>query len=215
MTGPHLVYVADPMCSWCWGFSPVIAGIRARFGDALPIRLVMGGLRPGTTRPLDEAGKATIRGHWEHVRAATGQPFDPAFFAREGFVYDTEPAAMAVVAVRRQGMDLALDYLEALHRAFYAENRDVTDPTALADLAEAAVIARGGFLAALGEEALREETWSDVATAQGAGIRGFPTLLAGAGPGQPYGIVTRGYQPPDRIITTLVTWLAQAAGGEA
>jgi putative protein-disulfide isomerase len=23
----HLVYFADPMCSWCYGFSPVIAAL--------------------------------------------------------------------------------------------------------------------------------------------------------------------------------------------
>jgi len=101
MVGPHLIYFADPMCSWCWGFAPVIEAIRQRFGDALPIRLMMGGLRPGTTKPLDEAGKRTIREHWEHVHEATGQPFDFRFFEREGFIYDTEPASRAVVVVRR------------------------------------------------------------------------------------------------------------------
>nr|MBA3324286.1 DsbA family protein [Paracoccaceae bacterium] len=45
----HLLYVADPMCSWCWGFAPVIADIRAAFRDRLPLHLVMGGLRPGTS----------------------------------------------------------------------------------------------------------------------------------------------------------------------
>ena len=45
MRKPHLVYFADPMCSWCWGFSPVIEAISEQFGTSLPIRLIMGGLR--------------------------------------------------------------------------------------------------------------------------------------------------------------------------
>ncbi|MDB5418474.1 MAG: dithiol-disulfide isomerase, partial [Phenylobacterium sp.] len=28
MDEPHLIYFADPMCSWCYGFSPVIEEIR-------------------------------------------------------------------------------------------------------------------------------------------------------------------------------------------
>src|SRR5690242_8930931 len=52
MAGPHLIYFADPMCSWCWGFAPVIGAIRQRFGDALPIRLMMGGLCDCPTYPL-------------------------------------------------------------------------------------------------------------------------------------------------------------------
>ena len=40
MTTPHLIYFSDPMCSWCYGFSPVMEEIRREFGPALPIRVV-------------------------------------------------------------------------------------------------------------------------------------------------------------------------------
>src|SRR5271154_1916736 len=106
MAGPHLIYFADPMCSWCWGFSPVITEIERCFGDLLPIRLILGGLRPGTTTKLTDAYKTTLRAHWHHVHEASGQPFDGAFFDRENFVYDTEPAARATVVMRRKSMAL-------------------------------------------------------------------------------------------------------------
>ncbi|MBA3517341.1 MAG: DsbA family protein [Rhizobiales bacterium] len=207
MPGPNLIYVADPMCSWCWGFSPVVAAIYDRFGDALPIRLIMGGLRPGTTKPLDEAGKRTIREHWEHVHEASGQPFDMRFFDRDGFVYDTEPASKAVVAVRRSGMEQALAYLRLVHAAFYAENRDVTNEEVLADLAAAIGLNREEFLDAFRTEQAKQETWADFAIAQRAGITGFPTLLAGAGDRAEYAIVTQGYQPADRLLPVLERWL--------
>jgi putative protein-disulfide isomerase len=163
MTGPNLIYIADPMCSWCWGFSRVFDAIRAHFGPALPIRLVMGGLRPGTTKPMHEDAKRTTREHWEHVREASGQPFDFGFFERDGFVYDTEPPARAVVVARRSGMDLALDMLKDLHHAFYAENQDVTDEAVLADVAEARGLERAAFLEAFRRSEMRDETWQDFA----------------------------------------------------
>lgn len=207
MAQPHLIYVADPMCSWCWGFSPVIEAIQARFGERLPIRLILGGLRPGTTKPMDERAKATTREHWEHVQEASGQPFDFAFFDREGFVYDTEPASRAVVVLRREGMGQGLAALRRVHRAFYAENQDVTDAAVLADLASELGQDREAFLTAFrGEEAMGE-TLQDFATAQRAGLTGFPTLLAGLGEGQPYGIVTQGYQPAERLVPALERWL--------
>src|SRR5690348_154615 len=122
---PHLIYFADPMCSWCWGFVPVVAQIRKIWGDNLPIRLVMGGLRPGTDKPVTEAAKASMREHWGHVTEASGQPFDYGFFDREGFVYDTDPAARAVTLVRRHDETLALAYMVRVQGAFYAQNRDV------------------------------------------------------------------------------------------
>ena len=213
MPHPHLIYIADPMCSWCWGFSPVIDAIRARFGAALPIRLVLGGLRPGTTEPMHEAAKRTTREHWEHVREASGQPFDFAFFDREGFVYDTEPASRAVVVARRSGREL--DVLKAVHRAFYGHNRDVTQAEVLADVAAEVGLDRESFLAAFGSEEARGETWTDVAIARKAGITGFPTLLGGAAEGGEYAIVTKGYQPAERILPLLERWLELVErGGE-
>src|SRR5689334_9238109 len=72
MDGPHLIYFSDPMCSWCYGFSPVIEAVRRAYGDALPIRLVMGGLRPGTEKAMTPEAAREIAGHWTHVHEASG-----------------------------------------------------------------------------------------------------------------------------------------------
>ena len=70
MSDRHLIYFADPMCSWCYGFWPVIAAVQAAFGETLPIRLVMGGLRPGTTEVMMHPGTDNSRlipaCDWEH-----------------------------------------------------------------------------------------------------------------------------------------------------
>ena len=205
----QLIYFADPMCSWCWGFSPVIEAVGDRFGDRLPIRLVLGGLRPGTTEAMDDATRRTIRHHWEHVRDASGQPFDFAFFDREGFVYDTEPPCRAVVAVRRQDPAAALPFLKRLHRAFYADNTDVTDRAALSALAADHGVARAAFESAFDDAATVAETRADFAIAQQTGIRGFPTLLAGSDAAG-YAVVTNGFQPVDSIVAALAALLDQA-----
>ncbi len=173
----------------------------------MSIRLMMGGLRPGTTKLLDEAGKRTIRAHWEHVHEASGQPFNMRFFDRDGFVYDTEPASKAVVVARRSGMEQALAYLRLVHAAFYAENRDVTNADVLANLAAEIGLDREEFVKAIQSEEAKQETWADFAIAQRAGITGFPTLLAGLGDAAEYAIVTQGYQPADRIVPVLERWL--------
>ncbi len=208
---PHLIYFADPMCSWCWGFSPVIGAVAAVFGDDLPIRLVMGGLRPGTDTPMTEAAKAEVRHHWEHVADLTGQPFAYDFFDRPGFLYDTDPAAQAVVLVRETAPSLALQYLGMAQKAFYAENRDVTSPEVLADLAQEAGLDRAAFARQLGTEALKQITWADYATSQRAGVAGFPTLIAGPNPDGTYGAVARGYRPADEVLGALAGWLERQA----
>ncbi len=114
----ELLYFANPMCSWCWGFAPVIRHIVHEHREEVRLTVALGALGHGQG-PMRPQDKAAVREHWEHVHALTGQPFDFGFFDREGFVYDTEPPCRAVAVVRAQRPALALPYLEALHRAFY------------------------------------------------------------------------------------------------
>lgn len=204
----HLIYIADPMCSWCWGFSPVIAAIEEQFRGRLPISLLMGGLRPYTVEPMPDKDRATIREHWQHVAARTGQPFDYAFFERPEFVYDTEPACRAVVTAQALRPGSGLDMLKAVQRGFYAENRDVTDEDVLTEIAMEEGFEAEVFAKALASEEARGATREGFATSQGAGVRGFPTLLAGD-PAIGYSLVTNGYQPLEALAEPLEQWLTQ------
>jgi putative protein-disulfide isomerase len=211
MPSPHLIYFSDPMCSWCYGFSPVIEDIRRTFGRALPIRVVMGGLRPGTETPMTEEAKLEIADHWTHVHEATGLPFDGSGMSAPGFIYDTDPAARAVVVARRDGEEMAAAYLTRAQRAFYAEGRDVTTGEVLGDLADELGLDREPFLAAWATEQAKEETWRDYAISQRAGVTGFPTLVAGPNAEGVYGVVTRGFAPGDQVLTILKDWLERIA----
>ena len=198
----ELIYIADPMCSWCWGFSPVIDAVKDHFQGQLPMRVLMGGLRPGTTEPMGDGMKADISGHWKHVQQATGQPFDLTFFDREGFVYDTEPASRAVVAVRNMEPDLVFEFLKKVQEAFYAMNRDVTDPDVLAAIAEESGLNREAFRVEIDTEETIKETWMDFETSRRLGVTGFPTLLAGSDDGS-YEVITAGFRPWVEVKKTI------------
>jgi putative protein-disulfide isomerase len=211
MAAPHLIYFSDPMCSWCYGFSPVIEEIRRTFGRGLPIRVVMGGLRPGTETPMTEEAKLEIGDHWTHVHEATGLPFNGAGMSRPGFVYDTDPAARAVVVARREGEEQAAAFLTRAQQAFYAEGRDVTQAETLAEIAEELGLDVAPFLEAWSGEGAKQETWRDYAISQRAGVTGFPTLVAGPNDEGVYGVVTRGYAPADQVVPILKEWLERIA----
>jgi putative protein-disulfide isomerase len=206
----RLVYFADPMCSWCYGFSPVIAALAERFEDRLPLDLVMGGLRAGNTQPMRQEDKERTRGAWTRVGAATGQPFDMNFLDREGFVYDTEPACRAVVTARRLLPRMALPFMARIQQAFYAENRDMTAPDEIADVAEDAGFDRASFAQAFASPEVRNETFRDFLTAQSLGINGFPTLIAGSEE-RGYALLTNGYRPLEDLEEPLQRWLDAGA----
>lgn len=200
-----LLYFADPMCSWCWGFAPVIARIVADYGNRAPVRLVVGGLRAGNTAAMDARAKAAIRGHWEHVEAATGQPFDFAFFDRDGFVYDTAPACRAAVAMRNLVPEQTFAYLAAVQRAFYVEGRDVTDPAVLAALAEPFCADAELFASVYAATEVAEATEADFRMTHALGIAGFPAVVLKDDAGLT--ALTIGYRPFADLAPALDAWL--------
>jgi putative protein-disulfide isomerase len=177
MSAPILWYFADPMCSWCWGFSPVIETLRNEYREHMKIALVLGGLRPGESTPMTAAGREDILHHWHQVHERTGQPFRFEGALPDGFVYDTEPASRAVVSIG--GIDPALIFalFKAIQTAFYAEGRNVTQSAVLTDLAAGLGVDADAFGQAFDSDAARTKTQAHFKQARQAGIRGFPALI--------------------------------------
>jgi len=201
----EILLIVDPMCSWCWGFSPVISKLFETYGDSAPIYPIVGGLRPLTSEPLNDRAKEEINQHWNHVHEATGQPFDFSFFDRKNFIYDTEPACRALITVRFLQPKRSLGFLEILHRAFYAENCDITEVQNLAILAESAGVKKSDFKELFPTRKMIYLTASDFFRSQSMGVSGFPTIILRAN--EKLRLLSAGYQPFSEIKPQIDVWL--------
>jgi putative protein-disulfide isomerase len=210
MTVPerHFLYIADPMCSWCYGFAPVIEALAQQFEGRLPVRVVLGGLRAGNTQAMRSEDKTYIKGAWTRVEAATGQPFDHTFFQRESFIYDTEPACRAVVTARHLKPAAALKFKGLVSKAFYANNQDMTATDAIIATAEAADFNADEFRSAFLSVDIRNDTFRDFLIAKQMGVEGFPCLVVGS-EAAGYALVTNGYRPLDGLPEAVEAWLAK------
>jgi putative protein-disulfide isomerase len=196
----QLLYFANPMCSWCWGFAPVLDGLERAFGDGLAITLGLGALGD-RGRPMRAEDKAYVRSHWEHVHERSGQPFDWSFFEREGFVYDTAPPSRAVMAVRELRPAATLAYFRAVQRAFYAEGRDVTTDAVLLDLAPASGVEPATLATALADPGLVRRLEDEQLEVARMGVTGYPTLMALAA-GRPQ-LLALGWRPLAEVEAAL------------
>jgi len=206
----RLLYVMDPMCSWCWGFAPVAEALVEQARAAgLPVHVVVGGLRTGSGAALEPATKRYILEHWQAVQKTTGQSFQFEGAMPDGFVYDTEPACRAIVAARSLAPDIAWKLVKEIQQAFYLHGRDVTQASVLAQLAENAGLPRIEFAEAFDSAEQLAATAADFSWVQDLGIAGFPTLLAERN-GQ-LALLTNGYQPLEELAPMLSRWLERAA----
>ena len=202
----EILYVGDPMCSWCWGFAPVISRVYEQYADVVSFSFMVGGLHAYDTHPMDDGYKATIKHHWESVEKRTGQPFTYRFFDREGFVLDTEPACRAAVTVRNLNPEIAFPkYFEEIHRAFYFDDKDTTDTDTLADLGKVAGVDRADFVDTFENNATKVETANDFKNSREMGVNGYPTVLLKDERG--YGLLTAGYRPFEQLQAVLEDWV--------
>lgn len=208
----RLIYVMDPMCSWCWGFAPVIDAIGQAF-PGLPLHLVAGGLRPGVTDPLQDSTRRALAEHWSAVGEASGQLLLTPDALPAGFIYNTEPACRTLVVARQLDAARAWSLVRLVQEAFYTQAMDVTQGSALLVLAERAGYDREAFQAAFVSAAAHAEVAGDFAWAGGLGISGFPTLLAERN--GMLALLCNGYQPVDRVVSLLTRWVAAGEAGEA
>lgn len=205
----RLIYVGDPMCSWCWGFAPEIESLAADF----PVEVVVGGLRPGPmAQPLDDRMAEFLGHHWVEIAERTGQPFDTSFLdRRDGWVYDTEPAAIAVTQMREMSEARALDYFTDIQMAFYGEGRDVTDFDILTTLAGDHEVDLVEFAAALPTEEAKKRAWDDFSRSRNWGISGFPTLVGELEDGR-LALLARGWAPATTIRERIESMAIAGAG---
>ena len=206
VNGKSLIYVVDPMCSWCWGFSPVFEAIVQRYQDQVLIHLLVGGLRPGNRKPFDAGMRDYVLHHWHAVHERTGQPFNFTFQMPPDFTYDTEPPSRALRVVRQLAPAMERGYLKAVQQAFHVQNSDVTRESVLSEIAEEQGMDPGSFFGLFRDPVLKQETWKEFAQAREWGVDSFPTLLGFLN--NQVSLLVQGYQPLEHAMPIIADWLA-------
>ena len=173
----EIIAVLDPMCSWCWGFEPVLQELRENLPQDTRLSLCMGGLRSSGDEAWTAEFKAYLAEHWEHVFSQTGQLFNKALFQKESFDYNTEPACRALVTVRHLDEDKVLTFMNALQKAFYQDGRDITQTDILCDIALETGLDKEIFTELFLSQKMKNATEADKYKARSMGANSFPSLV--------------------------------------
>lgn len=202
-----LIYVGDPMCSWCYGFSPEITKVKEALKNECDFKLVMGGLRPFNTETMADLGDF-LKGHWEHVAERSPVEFNYEILNDKSFVYDTEPPARAVVVVRNMKPSVEFDFFKEVQSAFYAGNKNTNDIQTYLDLLTQFDLDKKTFTALYESENMKKATKADYQLAQSLGVHGFPgTILYYQGN---YYRTSNGYLKAEELISAVRLSLSES-----
>lgn len=175
-TDKEIIYVGDPMCSWCWGISNHLKELKAYFPQ-FRFSIVVGGLRPGGGDTWDNEFKSFLKHHWKEVTERSGQPFGYDLFEREEFKYDTEPPCRAVVAARNWVGEDELSFYEAVSRKFYVGNEDPNESSFYQSICEQFNIPFAEFLSFFESDEVKYATNQEFQLNRQWGVKGYPTVI--------------------------------------
>jgi putative protein-disulfide isomerase len=175
---PHLYYVHDPMCSWCWAFRPTLAELLSRLPAGMSHSRLLGGLAPDSDQPMPSAMREQLQATWRRIQAklpATDFNFD--FWTCNTPRRSTYPACRAVIAARSldESMDEAMTL--AIQQAYYLQARNPSDDITLIELAGELGLDRELFGERLNSPQTQQQLAAEIDQTARMGARSFPSLV--------------------------------------
>jgi len=196
-TTTKLIYIGDPMCSWCYGIAPEITKVKDNYKDQLSYELIMGGLRPYNTQMMVEL-KDFLAHHWEEVNERSGQEFSYDILNSNDITYDTEPPSRATVVVRKIAPEKEITFFKQVQIVFYLENKNMHLTESYQSILNDLDIDYDLFTKLFESAEMKNEVKLDFEKSQKMGIRSFPTLVLKHK--DDLHLISNGYSTSDKII---------------
>ncbi len=172
-----LIYVHDPMCSWCWGFRPVFDKLCRQLPQGVAVRRLLGGLAPDCDAPMSDDMQRYLQATWQRIQQRIpGTRFNFDFWRNCRPRRSTWPACRAVIAARELDADKEVAMIDAIQRAYYLEVMNPSDENTLISLAVRLDLDRQRFAERLVDAATDAQLQREIGEAHGMGADSFPSL---------------------------------------
>jgi len=177
MRSATLVYIHDPMCSWCWGFAPTFQQLRAQLPNSVGVQRLLGGLASDSDQPMPPAMRDYLQMTWHRIaEQIPGTRFNFEFWQACEPRRSTWPACRAVIAARRQDANSEERMIAAIQRAYYLEARNPSNEDTLVALARENGLDADRFAELLDDDGTHRELARELAHARSLGADSFPSL---------------------------------------
>ena len=170
-----LIYVYDPMCSWCWGYRETWLKLKAALGDKLTIEYKVGGLAPDSDELMPIDMQQFLQQTWQRIEQQLGTPFNHEFWHLAQPRRSTYPACRAVLVARQYNKEHEMLY--AIQKAYYLNAQNPSDISTLANLAEQIGLDKTAFINDIQSDAINVLLMAEINAARSLPIQGFPSLV--------------------------------------
>lgn len=174
----ELIYVHDPMCSWCWGFRNTFNQLKQRLDGELPIRYLLGGLAPDSDQPMPQAMQQQLADTWLRIQQRIpNTDFNHAFWTDCSPRRSTYPACRAVIAAKNIDNASEQNMILAIQKAYYLNAKNPSDDETLITLANEIGLDSGKFKRLLNDPQIQSQLENEIAETRKIHATSFPSLV--------------------------------------
>lgn len=175
MSNGKLIYVYDPMCSWCWGYKNTWQKLQAKLAGVIDIDYRVGGLAPDSDEPMPLPMQQFLQQTWQRIANQTGAKFNFDFWQHCQPKRSTYPACRAVLVARSYNKEREM--LEAIQRGYYLNAQNPSELTTLSEFSSAINIPKDEFIGLLQSDEIQQQLLDELNYVQQLPVQGFPSLV--------------------------------------
>ncbi|MEQ9378407.1 MAG: DsbA family protein [Imperialibacter sp.] len=201
-----IIYIFDPLCGWCYGFSGTIVDLFNKRKDEFNFEVVAGGMVTGTRIAPFSTMHGYISGAYKRVEEMTGAKFGESYLndlLPSDTQMNSEPPSRALVTFRSFLPDQVVPFAHALQKKQYLEGRDFADNKVYEELATEFGLDPKAFIEKFESEEMKYRTTQDFQWSNSAGVKGFPTVVLKNDQG--YYLVSNGFRPLEEVEKVIET----------
>ena len=200
---PEIIYVFDPLCGWCYGFSPVITRIKSEMKSNADFIVLSGGMVREAS-PIGEIA-GYIKNAYKVVEDTTGVKFGEKFITdileKGDAVFTSMPPAKALAVLRIYKPGECIEIAARLQKAIYHDGINVDDYAAYSEIAKEFGMEPDDFLSQVNSAEIAEIVENEFKMVAGLGVNGYPSVLLRKG--KETHILSRGYKDFDSLYKTV------------
>jgi len=175
-----IIYVYDPLCGWCYGFSQVIKECFEKHKDKFEFEVISGGMMIGDRVGSINEIAPFIKTAYHSVESTTGIKFGEPYLIHleEGsMILDSEMPSIALSVFKIYFPDLAILYAHDLQNAIYFDGKNPNEYELYRYLADNFGIDPDEFEAKMKMDTSKEAAYYDFALARQLQVESFPAVL--------------------------------------
>lgn len=196
-----IIYIYDPLCGWCYGFSQIIEQLKEDYKDRLDWCVYSGGMTIGENIfKINEASKE-MSDALLNVEKTTNIKFGEQFknnILKSDYLYSSLKPSIALTVFKEINNEQAINFAVDIQKAFFYEGKDLNNLDTYLELIKKYDISDELFREMYENPSYEAKTYNeDFRKPRQFGVNGFPVIIFKKGDKNL--IIARGYQKYEKI----------------